>query len=94
MVQKNDIPDFLRFVENAVTVDIGGVIPPEDTQLIQRTALASIDAQNGDMKRAHLLTMEIANLQNDPAHRPENALRLRIITATKRLCEDILAGAA
>jgi len=94
MIAERDIPDFLRFVENAVATEIGGTISHENANLIQRVATTLLAAHHGELGKVHLLTQEIAELRQDPTHRPEQALQLEIIRQTKRLCEEMLAQAA
>ncbi len=94
MLNNQDTSDFIRFVENAVAVEIGGTITAENTNLIRRVATTLLAAQRGDLQKVHLLTQEIAALQEDTAHHPEHALQLDIIRKTKKFCEELFAQAA
>jgi len=93
MTDEHDTADFLRFVENAVATEIGGTISHEHANLIRRVASTLIAVHRGDLGKVHLLTQEIAALQQDPIHHPEHALQLEIIKKAKRLCEELLGQA-
>lgn len=85
MMTEHDLPHFKRFIEVSVAEEVGGVIAPEDFNLIGRVITTLIGVHRGNFEGMNRLSQEIAALKQDTAHHPEHARHLDIIVATKRL---------